>query len=263
MRGGLYLPPFGELADPRVLADLAAQAEAVGFDGVFLWDHVVRPDHPGLEVGDAWIGLAAMAATTRRVLLGTRVTALSRRRPQGVARQGVALDQLSGGRFVLGVGLGSDHAGELSRLGEQVDPRTRAAMLDEGLDVISRLWSGERVSYSGKYYEVDRLTFRPVAVPRVPIWVAAQSVRKGPLRRAARFDGLCPETSPEGLVEMLGIVREYRESLEGFQVAVSAPPGTDPEPYRRAGATWWLVQVPVVSSADEVSAIIEAGPVDG
>ncbi|WP_219503657.1 LLM class flavin-dependent oxidoreductase [Nonomuraea ceibae] len=259
MRWGLYLPPFGELADPRVLAELGAQAEAAGFDGVFLWDHVVRPERPGLEVGDAWIGLAAIAAATRRVIIGTRITPLSRRRPQVVARQGVALDQLSGGRFVLGAGLGSDRSGELSRLGEETDPRVRAAMLDEGLEVIRRCWSGEPVSYEGRHYKVDGLTFRPAPRPRVPIWVAAQSVRRGPLRRAARFDGLCPETGPDGLVEMLGVVREHRQSLEGFEVAVSAPPGADPDPYRRAGATWWLVQAPAVSTADEVAAIIETG----
>lgn len=136
MRGALYLPPFGELADPRLLADLAARAELAGFDGVFLWDHVVRPLRPTLPVCDPWIALAAMAVATERIVLGTRVTPLSRRRPQVVARQAVALDQLSGGRFVLGVGLGGDNGGELGRLGETTAPRARAGMLDEGLDLL-------------------------------------------------------------------------------------------------------------------------------
>ncbi|WP_067478851.1 LLM class flavin-dependent oxidoreductase [Actinomadura hibisca] len=261
MRHALYLPPFGELADPAVLADLAARAEEAGFDGVFLWDHLVRPDRPDLAVCDAWIALAAIAARTGRVTIGTRVTPLSRRRPQEVARQAVAIDQLSAGRFVLGVGLGGDNGGELSRLGEVDDARTRAEMLDEGLDVICRMWSGAPVDHRGRHYRVEGLRFlpRPVQRPRIPIWVAAQSVKPGPLRRAARFDGLCPETTPDGLREMLAEIERRRGGLDGFEVAVGGPPGDDPEPYRQAGATWWLVQFPEITSVAEVAAVIAAG----
>ncbi|MEU1725196.1 LLM class flavin-dependent oxidoreductase [Nonomuraea sp. NPDC005692] len=256
MRRALYLPPFGELADPRVLADLAARAEDAGFDGVFLWDHVVRPLSPGLAVCDAWIALAAIAAATERIRIGTRVTPLSRRRPYEVARQAAALDHLSGGRMVLGVGLGSDNGGELSRLGETGDPRVRAEMLDEGLDVICRLWTGLPVRHRGRHYRVDDLAFQPQPVqrPRIPVWVAAQSVKQGPLRRAARFDGLCPETTPIGLREMLAVVAEHRGGLEGFEVAVGVPPGVHPGPYEDAGATWWLIEFPEVSSVEQVMA---------
>ncbi|GAB3482639.1 LLM class flavin-dependent oxidoreductase [Nocardiopsis coralliicola] len=260
MRTGLYLPPFGELADPGAVAGVAARAEAAGFDGVFLWDHVARPRSPGLAVGDAWIALAAAAAATRRIVLGTRVTPLPRRRPHDVARQAVALDQLSGGRFVLGAGIGSDRSGELSRLGEETAARTRAAMLDEGLDLIDRLWTGADVHHVGGHYTVDGLRFlpRPVQRPRIPVWIGAQSVNPGPLRRAARFDCICPETDPDGLRAMLAAVAEQRGGLDGYAVAVGGPPGADPEPFRAAGATWWLEQFPEVTSVAEVDAVIAA-----
>ncbi|MEV4399768.1 LLM class flavin-dependent oxidoreductase [Nonomuraea sp. NPDC049607] len=256
MRRALYLPPFGELADPRVLADLAARAEDAGFDGVFLWDHVVRPQSPDLPVCDAWTALAAIAAATDRVRIGTRVTPLSRRRPHDVARQAAALDHLSGGRMVLGVGLGSDNGGELSKLGETRDPRVRAEMLDESLDVICRLWTGLPVHHQGRHYRVDGLAFQPQPVqrPRIPVWVAAQSVKQAPLRRAARFDGLCPETTPAGLREMLEVVARHRGGLSGFEVAVGVPPGQHPGPYEDAGATWWLVEFPEVTTVEQVMA---------
>jgi len=265
MRRALYLPPFGELAHPNVLADLAASAEGAGFDGVFLWDHVVRPLNPDLPVCDPWIALAAMASRTERITLGTRVTPLSRRRPQVVARQSVALDQLSGGRFVLGVGLGGDNGGELGRLGEVTGLRARAEMLDEGLEVLQRLWSGEEVHHEGPHYRVDGLRFLPPPVRRsgIPVWVAAQSTKAAPLRRAARFDGLCPEVPPEELREMLAVVADHRGGLGGFEVAAGGPPDGDPEPYREAGATWWLVQFPEVTARGEVEEAIAGAALHG
>ena len=148
VRRGLSLPIFDELADPATLAALAVRAEQRGWDGVFLWDHVIYRA-PVTAATDPWIALAAIAAATERIELGPMVTPLARRRPWIVARQAVALDQLSGGRFVLGVGLGLDSSGgELSRFGEQTDDRARAAMLDEGLDVLTGLLSNIVVYFS-------------------------------------------------------------------------------------------------------------------
>lgn len=261
MRTAVYLPPFGELADAEALAYLAARAEDAGFHGAFLWDHVARPHHRGLQVGEPWTALAAMALRTERIVLGTRVTPLPRRRPHDLARQTVAVDRLSGGRLVLGVGLGSNTGGELSALGEEDDPRVRAGMLDEALDVLCRLWSGERVDHDGRHYRVDGLRFlpRPVQRPRIPVWVAAQAVKDAPLRRAARFDGLCAEADPERLAEMLAVVREYRGGLEGFETAVCGGPGEDPGPYRRAGATWWLMRLPEVTTVRAAATLISRG----
>jgi alkanesulfonate monooxygenase SsuD/methylene tetrahydromethanopterin reductase-like flavin-dependent oxidoreductase (luciferase family) len=136
-RRGLFLAPFDELADPWVLVELATAAESRGWDGVFLWDHIVyRP--PVSAVADPWVALSAIAARTERLRLGPMVTPLSRRRVQKVARETVTLDQLSRGRLTLGVGLGSSNTAELEPFGEVVDPRERARLLDEGLERLAQ-----------------------------------------------------------------------------------------------------------------------------
>ncbi|MFD3593014.1 LLM class flavin-dependent oxidoreductase [Nocardia sp. NPDC058640] len=262
LRHGVYLAPFGELADPRALAEIAVEAEAAGFHGIFVWDHIVRPEEPNLAVGDTWIGLAAIAAATTRLRFGPRVTPLSRRRPQDVARETVALDLLGDGRLDLGVGLGSDSTGEFSRLGEVGAPRERAQRLDEALTVITELWSGEVVHHDGPHYRVDGLRFlpRPVQRPRIPIWVAAQSLHQGPLRRAARYDGLCPEATPDELVQMLAIIADHRGDLDGFDVVVASPTDSERDAYERAGTTWWLAQLPMICPRAEAIARVRRGP---
>lgn len=135
-RHGIFLPIFDELADPRLLGELGAAAEARGWDGMFLWDHVTYRA-PVRAVTDPWIALACVAMQTSTIALGPMVTPLARRRPQVLARQVAALDRLSGGRFVLGVGLGLDASGrELSSFGEELDDRRRAEMLDEALALV-------------------------------------------------------------------------------------------------------------------------------
>src|SRR5436305_1185984 len=146
MRHGLSLAPFGELADPRAVAGLASDAERAGFDGFFLWDHMYRPGPPFRPVADPWIVLAAVATATERMRIGPLVTPVARRRPQKLARETTNLDQLSGGRLVLGVGLGVNTGGELTRFGEEDDARARGDRLDEGLELLCRLWSGEAVT---------------------------------------------------------------------------------------------------------------------
>jgi alkanesulfonate monooxygenase SsuD/methylene tetrahydromethanopterin reductase-like flavin-dependent oxidoreductase (luciferase family) len=248
VRRAVYVAPFGELADPRALADVAAACEHAGWDGVFVWDHVWRPEQRASEVGDAWISLAAMAGATERVRLGPMVVPLARRRPQVVARASVALDRLSGGRLTMGVGLGVDTGGELARFGEEVDPRRRAERLDEAIDVLRALWSGEPVTHRGQHYLADDVRFRPVPLqPRLPIWGAAWGGSPGtrPVRRAARLDGLFPwQVSPEQLREMVSLVATERGSLEGFDVAaVSNDPRTSASMVA-AGATWLVHALP-------------------
>jgi alkanesulfonate monooxygenase SsuD/methylene tetrahydromethanopterin reductase-like flavin-dependent oxidoreductase (luciferase family) len=118
MQFGVSLPNIGECGDPRVLAEVAREAEEAGWDGVFVWDALaVDSDDPGLlPTCDPWIALAAIAERTQRVKLGTLVTPLSRRRPWKVARETASLDILSGGRFVLPVGLGAPSDGGYSKV---------------------------------------------------------------------------------------------------------------------------------------------------
>ncbi|MGH9092710.1 MAG: LLM class flavin-dependent oxidoreductase, partial [Acidimicrobiales bacterium] len=206
MRHGLFFPPFGELAEPARVVEVAVAAEEAGWDGVFLWDHMIRPAGQPQELADVWIVMAAVAAATRRIRFGPMVTPLARRRPQKVAREAVTLDRLSQGRLVLGVGLGVDSGGELGRFGEEVDERARAARLDEALDLVLDLWSGRRVDHHGPCFTADDVRFLPTPVqsPRIPVWAAARGepLRAGPLRRAARLDGIFPVgAGPERLAE--------------------------------------------------------------
>ena len=164
LRRGLFLPPFDDLASPRVMADLGQAAEQAGWDGIFVWDHLLYSE-PVRAIADPWIVLAAIASRTTRIALGPMVTPLPRRRPAVVARQAVALDELSQGRLILGFGLGDDGGvGELSRFGEQTDAVDRGAALTEGLEVLTGLLSGAPVHHRGEHYVADCLAGALLAV---------------------------------------------------------------------------------------------------
>lgn len=268
MRHGVFLPPFGDLAAPNAIVELAQAAEAHGWDGFFLWDHVMRPQGDPQVISDPWILLAAIAALTTRIRLGPMITPLARRRPQKVARETVTLDHLSGGRLVLGVGLGVNTGGELERFGECTDERARAELLDEAIGVLLALWSGEELDHDGPHFTAATVRFLPVPVqrPRIPVWVAARGSngRMAPLRRAAALDGLFPvDTTPERLRVMVETVRELRGSLEGYDVAATVRPeaaGADVAAFASAGATWAMWSFGVHSTREDVLRVIEEGP---
>jgi alkanesulfonate monooxygenase SsuD/methylene tetrahydromethanopterin reductase-like flavin-dependent oxidoreductase (luciferase family) len=249
VKRGLFIAPFDELVDPRVLMDVAQRAEARGWDGLFLWDHI-RYREPVNAVADPWIGLSAIATVTKKLRIGPLVTPLARRRVQKLARETVTLDHLSDGRLVLGVGLGSDTSGELEPFGEELDPRKRAAMLDERLERLSELWGGE--------FEPQ-----PVQQPRIPVWVAGRYPNRRPLRRAARWDGFFPieMPGPEALAEMRDQLDDMRaDGAAEFDLIVEIDPGDDPGPWAEAGATWVLTDFGRQPRVDEVRATIDAGP---
>lgn len=269
---GIFFPLFDELADPLAVARLAGAAEEAGWDGLFVWDHIrwVGPT----AVADPWITLAAVAMATSRLRFGPLVTPLARRRPAKVARESATLDVLSGGRLVLGVGLGSDRfAGEFSSTGEELDDRVRAAMLDESLDILRAAWSGDAVTHRGDHYVVDEVAFlpRPVQQPGVPIWVAGFPDNAKPRRRAGRYDGYFPVnlTSADQLASNVAELDEVRSAVgtpgAPFDVVVALAPDDDPAPYLAAGATWSLSSFePDTATVDAVSAVIAAGPpIDG
>ena len=252
---GLFLPLFGELSDPRAAVDLAVAAEAHGWEGVFVWDHM-RYSPPVDAVADAWTVMAAIAATTSRIRIGPMVTPVPRRRSQVLLRATVTLDHLSNGRLVFGVGIGGDPGGELSLFGEELDARTRAGMLDETLRQLDAWWKGEAAA------GVTMLP-RPVQRPRIPVWVASRHPSRAPIRRAARWDGWFPIAlpAPEALAEELAYALEHRTSDAPFDVAVQGLPDADPQPWITAGATWWLVRFdPFTVKAADVRAVIENGP---
>jgi alkanesulfonate monooxygenase SsuD/methylene tetrahydromethanopterin reductase-like flavin-dependent oxidoreductase (luciferase family) len=245
---GIYLAPFDELADPRRVARLAARAEERGWDGVFVWDHI-RYSPPVRAVADPWVTLSAIACATERIRIGPLVTPPSRRRVHKLAKETVTLDRLSGGRLVLGLGLGSDRHGELAPFGEVADPPERARLLDEGLERLTAYWGGE-------------LEPPPLQRPRIPIWLAARWPARRPVRRAARWDGVCPVDlpGPDALAALVAEVRARRDAAAGpFDVVVTNPPGTDPGPWEAAGATWCLTGFGPQPTEERVRAAIDAG----
>lgn len=257
MRFGLFAPNYGTFADTRWVAARAADAEAAGWNGFFLWDHVDYHGGPW-PFADPWVALTAMAAGTERIRLGTLVTPVTRRRPQVLARQTVTLDHLSGGRLVLGVGLGADRSRELSAFGEETDDRIRGAMLDEALELLTALWSGVRVDHRGEHYLADGVQFLPPPVqrPRIPIWVGAVGHRRAPWRRAVRYDGVFPiRIRPDELPALLRAV----DLPPGFDVVTEGRDGT-PAAFADAGAAWWLHGFDAKDPDAQVRRVVDAGP---
>jgi len=263
MRHGLCVANIGTYADPRASARLAAAAEEAGWEAFFVWDHL------GFvwdgDTGDPWILLAAVAGATSRLLVGTAVTPVPRRRIQVLATQVATLDVLSGGRTVLGAGIGGVKR-EFAAFGDPDDERTRAAMLDEALGVLDRLWSGEEVTHRGTHYTVEGITLAPApSGGRIPIWVGGGS--RPALRRAARWDGWLADTDdgrggmklgPDALAEAAAGLGEIEIAVTGY----SAPQDAELRAaYARAGATWWLESVhDRRGSFDELLARVAAGP---
>jgi len=252
--------------DPQTAADLAAQAEAAGWDGVFSWDGVAIGD---IDIYDPWVVMSAMAMRTEHVRLGAIVTPPSRRRPWKLARETMTLDRLSNGRLVLPVGLGALDDGAFGNVGEATEARIRAEMLDESLAILEGLWSGEPFGFDGRHYRFGPMTFRPTPVqqPRIPIWVVGAWPRERSVRRALRFDGILPQTSDPAeirrLVEFIG-----RERPAGpFDIVVEGTTPLDPGkagaavgPLAEAGATWWVESDWTGATIESLRRRIAAGP---
>jgi alkanesulfonate monooxygenase SsuD/methylene tetrahydromethanopterin reductase-like flavin-dependent oxidoreductase (luciferase family) len=263
MRFAVDVPNFGDFADPRVVADLARRAEEAGWDGLFVWDHVTHRKELRRAIADPWVLLTAAALATERIRLGTMITPVARRRVSKLAREVTTLDRLTGGRMVLGVGLGAPIRDEFGSFGETTDPRELAARLDEGLTALKLLWSGDPVTFRGEHVVIEDVTFLPTPVqrPRVPIWVGGEWPARAPMRRAARWDGaiplLLPDRGREPLQPDAATVRQIHGFLtsqrakaglggEPFDLVMSgtspAPPAAAADlvgPLAEAGATWW------------------------
>jgi alkanesulfonate monooxygenase SsuD/methylene tetrahydromethanopterin reductase-like flavin-dependent oxidoreductase (luciferase family) len=273
MRYAINLPNFGSFGNPRLMANLAVEAEAAGWDGFFIWDHVLWLAPNNQPVAEPWVTLGAMAMATERIRLGPMVTPLPRRRPWQVARQAVTLDQLSNGRAVLGVGIGGDWFGDYSRFGEPADDRTHGEQLDEALQVVTGLWSAETFSYAGQHYTVRDTQFLPAPVqPRIPIWVAGVWPGTKPFRRAAQYAGVAPiargennQLSPDDMRALRAYVQQHRTSAEPFDVVMGGPPLAAEQyaAYAAAGVTWYQDGFLWEDSVEDVRAHIRRGPPQG
>lgn len=284
MRFSINLPNLGDFADPRLVGTLARLAEEAGWDGLFIWDQLIGYNRDLVaDFGATNLLLTAAALATNRIRLGTQVTPVPRRRPRQLAREIATLDQASEGRMILGVGLGNPVANEYARFGEPTDPKVLAGMLDEGLEVITLLWSGEPVTFHGRYFTVEDVIMRPPPVqhPRVPIWVGGEWPNQGPARRAARWDGsILNAGNAWGQPPDVAVVAE----MHTFFRARRAEAGHDAAPFdlmvggstaglgvkardilgplADAGATWWDERFPIdrLDKSNLVRARIEEGP---
>jgi alkanesulfonate monooxygenase SsuD/methylene tetrahydromethanopterin reductase-like flavin-dependent oxidoreductase (luciferase family) len=278
MRYSVNVPNFGEFAAPEVFADVARRAEEAGWDALLVWDSVAGEKDMHWQIADPWILLTAAALATHRIRLGTAITPVARRRPSKLARDRPSLDRRTGGRMVLGAGLGASLAGEYGSFGDTTDARVLAQRLDESLHALDLLWSGEPVTYRGDQVTIVDVTFLPTPVqrPRVPIWVGGMWPNKAPMRRAARWDGAIPAMpgwesggSPE-----LSDVRELVQFLRGcreengladrpFDIVIGGASrggetGRDlTGPLADLGATWWDERMPWGDDMEQVRPMLD------
>ena len=284
MRFSINIPNFGDFADARTVAQVAAAAEAAGWDALFVWDHVVhsKKARQGQPFGDPWMLLTAAALATSRLRLGTLVTPVARRRPEQLARQVATLDALSEGRVIFGAGLGGPIDDEFASFGDTTDPVVLAERLDEGLALLCRYWSGETVDHDGPHYRVRATALLPATVqqPRPPVWIAGYWPNRRPMRRAAQWDGAVPlfesarhgqAPSPDEVRELVGYLAQHRgdRAADPFDVVVGGASRNDTAtdviaPLRDAGATWWderqVQSNPEHYRAEPVLRRIDAGP---
>jgi alkanesulfonate monooxygenase SsuD/methylene tetrahydromethanopterin reductase-like flavin-dependent oxidoreductase (luciferase family) len=233
-----------------VLVELGVLAEQHGWDAVYVWDHLLYRN-PQWSVASPVVTVSALAAATSRIRLGVLMTALPRRRPQIVARETASLDVLSGGRVVFGAALGSIDA-EYSAFGEDPSLRTRAAALDDSLDLLDRLWTGSPVELPAG--ETVTMLPTPVQRPRPPVWIAGRWPNRAGFRRAAKWDGAFATFTEYGrnkpvpvaeFADMVAFVAAERGSLDAFDIVLEGwtEPGSAAAtitPYAEAGLTWWV-----------------------
>jgi alkanesulfonate monooxygenase SsuD/methylene tetrahydromethanopterin reductase-like flavin-dependent oxidoreductase (luciferase family) len=283
VRIGLTIGNTNLFGDVRALAELMRQAEALGWEGVFIEDYIVYQGLRDAPTYDPWVALAAIAMRTERMQIGTLVTPLPRRRPWKVAREAMTLDHLSGGRFVLGVGMGDVNDASFAALGDVADVKRRARLLDEGLDILSGLLSGQPFRYDGTEFHTEELTFLPAPLRPIPIWIGGGWPRSSLVRRAARYDGVCPypigeeseysagwrEMTPDRIRTLGAAIAAERTRTTPFDIVLGGEtPGEDLAaarailaPLADAGVTWWTEFVgPYRGGAAAMRARILQGP---
>lgn len=292
MQYAVYAPTFNDYGEPARLIELAQAAERAGYDGFFIWDHLALEPDGRLEIVDATVMLGALAQATKRLRLGAMITPLARRRPWKVAKEMATLDRLSGGRMVLGVGLGEPAGSEFEAFGEDGSARGRAARLDEGLAVFDPLVRGEKLTHDGATYHLRDVQLAPRATqhPRMPVWVAASLPARAGVRRAARWDGIFPVQVPQAILDGAPVTAldwtqwwlkpadiaalsaelvALRSATTPFDIVASGRVAHQPQTLAReqvaafaaAGASWWCEWVDEASGTFAATlAGIERGP---
>lgn len=277
MKFAIYTPNFGYSYNPLDLAKLAKEAEKAGWDGFFLWDHLVFMEEFEVPVLDPWITLSAIAMKTEKIKIGPLITPISRRRPWKLAREIISLDHLSNGRLILGVGLGAPEY-DFVTFGEDFDNKIRAKKLDEGLDILLGLLSGNDFSFKGDYYKIKNVKFLPPPLNgKIPIWVAGMWPNKKPFLRASKFDGVFPIHAdwPQNLTlgdvkQIINLVNNNRKDSKRYDIIIAGEtPGSFSEgitvvkPYKEVGVTWWCEHINLFrfkNSAEKMLERVRQGP---
>jgi hypothetical protein len=272
MKYGVALPYI----EARKTAEFARMAEENGWDGLFVGD--------AIWCVDPMVALAAATMCTSRIRLGTMVIPMPLRRPWKVASEAAAIDNLSGGRMILGMGTGAVFMGWQGFPDEVTETRARAEMLDEGIDIITLLFQGKQFDYEGKHYhirltQVDEVYYPPAPVqkPRIPVWVVGVWPRMKSMRRILKCDGLLPQkmnadgqfvqVSPADIREMKDYIDSNRTLTTPFDIVVEGKTGDLDHaqieaklvPWKEAGATWWIEGM-WEDSVEQVQRRIQQGP---
>ena len=253
MNYGIALP----YTDARTVARLAQQAEEAGWDGIFVGD--------AIWCLDPIFSLAAAAMVTSRIRLGIMVVPMPLRRPWKVASEMAALDHLSDGRAILGMGTGAVWMGWQGFPDEVTGVRQRAEMLDESIDILNLLFQGQPFDFDGNHFhlrltQLDPVHYPPAPIqqPRIPLWCVGAWPRMKSMKRVLKCDGLLPaRMNPEGKFEelqpadicaMKAYVDANRTLSTPFDIVVEGKTaGLEPVqarekvlPWIEAGATWWI-----------------------
>ena len=274
---GLDVSTAGSYADPRILADLAADAEEAGWDGFFVWDILFNENTFDEPVADPWVALAAIAMKTQHMRIGALVTPLARRRPWQVAREAVTADILSNGRLIFGAGLGFQTM-DFDAFGEEIEPKIRAEKLDEALDALAGLWTGKPFYFNGKHFQINGAKLLPKAIqtPRIPVWIAGTWPNPRPFRRAAHWDGAYisghkkngERPTPKDIQDIVQFLGKEHKFPARFDIAIAGKMPSDRkqsvevmQEFHEAGATWWIETINEdVGSFEEMSLRIRSGP---
>ncbi|HKA04566.1 MAG TPA: TIGR03619 family F420-dependent LLM class oxidoreductase [Acidimicrobiales bacterium] len=218
MKVGVHLPQFGRAAGPDSIRRAAVQAEELGFEDVWVSDHLAVPDgapYPPAFLYEPVITLTWAGAATSRVGLGSTVLILPYRHPIHLAKELASLDQLSGGRVLLGAGVGWLE-GEFDALGVPFHDRGRRT--GEYLDAIRACWSDDPASYSGRTVSFGGMKVRPKPAHPIPIWLGGSSER-ALARAVAKADGWHGNVAPDVAAPIVKMLRSERQD-ESFTLSM-------------------------------------------
>jgi alkanesulfonate monooxygenase SsuD/methylene tetrahydromethanopterin reductase-like flavin-dependent oxidoreductase (luciferase family) len=277
-QAGIYLANYDTYADPTFIRDVARHGADAGWDGIFLYDHVVLGEFPTI---DPWTTLAAVAALVPDVTIGVLVAVPGRRHIGVLAQQAATLQRISSKQLIVGLGSGEDQ--DYEAFGECTDWRTRAAHVELALDVLPELWAGNTLSgtYSASTRR-DRTATASVQLERVRtgprldrpprIWLGSGHLNTAAMRRAARADGIFPihmpwdpdrPLMPNELDRLVAEAKKHRggSSLETATTGMSRARGLNDAARAFDNLDWWLeLMTPEVRSPTDVIDRVKAGP---